>query len=285
MTEQAKQFKEYNKRLLHWVKEGKVKPFPMQVFDALRPYHRGGLPLSIALFIPELCTGHCYDNANRLTLAFDDCKQLYGDIDAIRIMHPDQSADHSFVEAYGHIFDTTFGLMYTKEAYWDIERPAIRLERTKKECLEFIPLQEEIAGNFENDKYMLPLILPNIEIMVNHPTNWSTKYNQKMLLEEIEKLKKAVNYDQMVKEMEEDIANDTNRHNYRDIEPREPVDPSNLVRIKDLDFASLMMDSEMIEDMKKRLEKEIRTEEAEIRKAAKAKLKKVSDNPTANVYE
>ena len=204
-----KRFDELNERFDKAAEAGKVRQYPKQIFDALRPYHFGGMPVSILLFIPELCNGFCYDRSTLMTLAFDECKQLYGDIESLRITTEGKTsearADHAFVEAYGCIFDTSQGLMFEKEAYWDIERPTIRHSHTKQECLEFLKADGTLGGDFEKDKWALLLTLPIAESIVNNPKQTATKINQKLLLQEIAKLKKAISFDEMQAEQDADL--------------------------------------------------------------------------------
>ena len=207
--EQQKRLDELNERFIQAAEQGKVRQYPKQIFDALRSYHYGGMPLSILLFIPELCNGQCYDMSTVMTLAFDECKQLYGDIESLRILteggESPMKADHAFVEAYGYIFDTSNGLMYEKDTYWDIEKPTIRASHTKAECLEFLEADGTLGNDFERDKWSLLFILPIAESIVNNPRQIATKFNQKLLLEEIAKLKAEINFEGMKAEQDADI--------------------------------------------------------------------------------
>ena len=50
----------HNKMLIYGIKNQKVFPYSDLVFNRLRPYQIGGMPVSILLFITEMNNGFCY---------------------------------------------------------------------------------------------------------------------------------------------------------------------------------------------------------------------------------
>ncbi|MCL2570462.1 MAG: hypothetical protein FWE16_04635 [Firmicutes bacterium] len=199
-----------NEQYIKEVEAGNIGPFPKQVFDALRPFHFGGMPLSIQLFIPEMCNGLCYDKSTLLSLAFAECTQVHADIESLRIKTEGDpspiAAQHAYIEAYGYVFDTSVGLIFKKDAYDRIEKPTINKTHTKQECLEYLKQDGTLAGDFEQDKHSLVMVLPIVEHVVNNPKHVATEHNQRFLLEEIAKLKTGINFGEMVAEHEADMA-------------------------------------------------------------------------------
>ena len=310
-AEKSQRLSELEARFFKAVEAGQIGAFPKSVFDALRPYHYGGLPLSILLFIPELCNGLCYDRSSIMTLAFAKCQQHYGDIESLRVKaDPEHAAadplhaDHAFVEAYDHIFDTSNGLVYTKEAYWEVERPEVRLSHTKQECLRSYEMQQILSNDFAKDRWALILTLPIVEDIVNNPKHASTKINQEMLLAEIALLKQAIDYDGMVTEQDEDmklmrtdpvaldrkfgIVRDEYGHTIsRDGIPDpyyKKIDPATLPQLN-AQFENDMQDPKRQAEFHAAVMKRVKNEDRIAKAKAKAFLKKVKRNPTSDVYD
>jgi|GEM_PF-2958002 len=311
--EWQKRADERHARFMKAVNAGQVRPFPKEVFDALRPYQFGGIPMSILLFTIEMNNGFCYEKGTDLTLAFDECTLYYGDVEYLRVktegeIHKDGSsaADHAFVEAYGHVFDTTMGLMYTKEAYWDVERPTIRKTHTKEECLEYLKYSGILGGgtDFAKNKWSLLLTLPSIENIVYNTEDIATEMNKKLLLEEIKKLKIAIDYDGMQAEMVADMelmrtdpkALDEKFGIVKDKYGREisrggvlnpyyeEIDPETIPE-RNAKFKEDMKDPVKEQEFISKIEAEHDAEMKLTYQRATLFLEKVKKNPTANIYE
>lgn len=210
---QLKKLKKMDRALIWGLKHKKVFPYPDALFDRLRPYSWGGLPVSITLFVNELCNGFCYDRANMMQLAFKDCKVVHADIETLRITTGgDEYAEHAFVitpEFGGNrewVVDTSAGLIYDKDFYFKLEKPKINLTLSKEECMSFRDTKELIVNNFEEEKYILPLTLPLIENAIRSSVWLGTVGYREKTLDEIEKFKQAIGYDEIAKEIEEDMA-------------------------------------------------------------------------------
>lgn len=203
--------RKHNKMLINGIKKKLIFTYPDALFDRLRPYQIGGVPASIILFIIEMCNGKCYDRSLVMQLAFSDCKIVHADIETLRVTCGEEYAEHSFVvtKAFGGdkewVIDTSMGLIYDKDYYFKFEKPKINKLFTKEECMDFMETKEIIAGDFENDKYALPLYLPFIEHCIKN-SNWlGTIIYREKLLSELEIFKKSVNYDAIKAEIDEDI--------------------------------------------------------------------------------
>ncbi len=211
MEKNMKKFqKKHTKYLVHGFKNKLVFPYPDVLFNALRPFQLGGLPASIVLFDNELCNGKCYDRARLMSLAFDDATVVHADINSLRVQDCG-SPEHAFLEtkAFGGgrtwVIDTSIGLIFDKDYYYKFEQPKIN-HVFPKEVLKKDPMLHEIvASNFANDKYMLPIYLPNVEASIAHSNHLGTVMYREKILAEIEIFKKKIGYDAIRKEIDDDI--------------------------------------------------------------------------------
>ena len=87
-----------------------------------------------------------------------------------------------------------------------MEHPRVRKKNSKEAIMEFIKLDEEYyPENIERDKYASPLILPFIEMSYGRPNEMYSMLGIELLQREIEHFKNVINYDQVCKEMDEDM--------------------------------------------------------------------------------
>ena len=209
------------KLLIHGLKTGKITPYDDELIEKLRTIYYGGMPASIILLSDGLSNGHCYDRALLMSRAFldtdDDVKLVYATVDSIRLNPQYQNrddpmfADHCFVERTTSngmklIYDTSAGLIYDKKLYWVMEHPKVRKENSKEAIMEFIKSDEEYyPENIERDKYASPLILPFIEMSYGRPNEMYSMLGIELLQREIEHFKNVINYDQVCKEIDEDM--------------------------------------------------------------------------------
>ena len=297
--------------IFNGLKEGKVYPYPDELFDCLRAYSfGGGLPVSILLFITEMNNGHCYDRAMLMQLAFDKCRMVYADIESLRQRYSEDEAEHAYIETdeFGGgktwVVDTSTGLIYEKEYYDEFQKPKVNRVFTKEECMQSKDIQDILASDFEKDKWSLVLTLPMIEEGIKHSNNMGTIVYREKLQEEIAKLKEAINFDAMQKEVEEDMklmrtdpaALDRKFQIVRDEYGRE-ISRGGVknpyyrkTREKDLlpvgeSMKELKLDSIFNEKMFKKILKDHIKKDKRTRKKAAARLKVIAQNPTQNVYD
>lgn len=292
------------------LKEGKIFVFPDVLFDYLRPYSFGGLPVSILLFITEMNNGHCYDRAKSMQLAFDDCRMVYANIESLRLRYSEEESEHAYIETeeFGGgktwVVDTSTGLIYEKTYFDEFEKPKINHVFTKEECMQNKEIQDILASNFEKDKWSLVTTLPMIEAGIEHSNYMGTVIYREKLQEEIAKLKKSINFEAMQKEVEEDMklmrtdpaALDRKFNIIRDKYGREisrggiknpyyqKTSEKDLKSIldakKDLEFGFTVDEKTL-----KRIIEAHRIEDAKTHKKASKRLKTIKQNPTQNVYE
>ena len=304
--------KKHTKMLSYGIKHKLIFTYPDILFDRLRPYHVGGLPASIMLFITELCNGKCYDRSLLMQLALKDCEIVHADIETLRVTAGESSAEHSFVVTrdFGGgkewVVDTSMCLIYDKNYYYKFEKPKINRVISKEECMDFIGTKEIIAGNFENDKYMLPLYLPFIENCIKNSKWLGTILYRNKLLSELEAFKQSINYDQIRKEIDDDIKLmktdpkklDEKFKIVRDEHGRE-ISRNGIVNPYYVSFEEINKRNKEYEEAKKdektfkvymdNLIKEtielIDKEDTQTEIVARRRLEEILENPTANFYD
>ena len=304
--------KKHTKMLLYGFKHNLIFPYPDSLFDALRPYSIGGFPASIALFVNELCNGHCYDKARTISLAVPDAKVIHADINSLRVLDDGKNAEHAIVETnmFGGgktwIIDTSIGLIFDKKYYYEFEQPTINHVFEKDFLMQDPMLHEIIAGNFENDKYILPLVVPMIEAAIKNSNHLHTVIYREKILSELELFKKAVGYDAIQAEIDNDVklmytnskALDEKFGIVRDeygmeisrngvpnpyYYTREEMEASNAY------YESIKNDPEKMKEYLTQIAlkayEETEKEMLETQKVAQERLEIILQNPTANFYE
>ncbi len=91
--------------------------------------------------------------------------------------------------------------MIEKNLYYRIERPRITKVNDRAATLEYLDYDFLKDADFERDKYALPIILPLIESRLI-PIN---PCYAEQLKREVELLKTRVHYDDICREMQEDM--------------------------------------------------------------------------------
>lgn len=207
--------------LLLGLKNNRIRCYDDELIMKLRNIYYGGLPASIILLTNGLSNGYCYDRALLMSQAFldsdDDVKLVYADVDSLKLnpkyiqnKYPNY-ADHCFVERITKegkhlIYDTASGFVYDKKMYWLIEHPKIRHINDKESIIKFV--NDDMYYNsedMERDKYISPLILPNIEKCYGSPYEMYSISGIELLQREVEHYKKEINYDSICEEIREDM--------------------------------------------------------------------------------
>lgn len=87
-----------------------------------------------------------------------------------------------------------------------IENPKVRHINDKESIKRFIEDDEEhLIEDLDRDKYVTPLIIPMIEETYERPTEQYSARGIELLQREVELYKSLINYDELVKEIEEDM--------------------------------------------------------------------------------
>ncbi len=219
-----KQYLKKRKKLyIYGAKNGLIHDYEQELIENLRHVYYGGIPASILLLCNRACNGYCYDRALLICHGFEDdeFKIVDADIDGIAL-NPiiidkynkaiengnswNHYANHCFVERTKKdgttwVYDTSIGLVFEKNLYYELQNPIITKINDKQATLDYFEYQDVKNADIEKDKYVIPLILPNIEAAAEYDDDW---YSQ-ALKEEIKRFKKEINYDAIVKEIEEDM--------------------------------------------------------------------------------
>lgn len=211
-----------SRQLLLWgLKHGYVAPYDDALIEKLRNIYYGGIPASIILLSDSMSNGKCYDRALLMARAFldeeDDVQLIYATIDGLKlnpqIANKDDPlcADHCIVERITKdgqhlIYDTSEGFVYDKKLYWLKEHPKVRKINNKSAIIEFLKSDESYdPEDIKRDKYASPFILPMIERMCDRPTEMYAQQGIELLQREIEHFKKAIHYDSICKEVNDDM--------------------------------------------------------------------------------
>lgn len=203
------------------LKNGYIAPYDDELIKKLRNIYDGGIPASILLLSNGMSNGYCYDRALLMSRAFldeeDDVQLVYATIDSLKLnpQFADKDnplfADHCIVERITKdgkhlIYDTSSGFVYDKKLYFLMEHPRIRKVRKKSSIIEFVKSDEYYhPEDIERDKYVSSLILPMIEMTYGRPTEMYSHLGIELLQREIEHFKKVVNYDDVCKEIDDDM--------------------------------------------------------------------------------
>ena len=87
-----------------------------------------------------------------------------------------------------------------------MENPQVRKINKKSTIIEMTEIEDSsFPEDLERDKYSSTLILPIIEINYDEPTEMYSKLGIELLQREVEHYKKLINYDDIVKEVEDDM--------------------------------------------------------------------------------
>ena len=175
-------FKKNFDRFIDYGAENKlIKPYDKELIDNLGNVYYGGLPASILLLHSSFSNGYCYDRATLVTLGFgeDDFQIVYADIDHLKL-RPDyiskfregklsnHYAEHCFAERTTKdgrvwVYDTSLGLVFDKDLYYQMENPVIRKVNSKEDTLQFLCDDFQKNSNNNPNKYRLRFLLPILE--------------------------------------------------------------------------------------------------------------------------
>ena len=206
------------------IQNGLIHPFEMEFIESLRDTYFGGIPASVLLLSRGYTAGRCYDCALLACFGMgdDDFRMVDADIDGLALnpVYIDEYnkilekcgkvngnyKNHCFVERYKKdgtvwVYDTTLGIVCDKDLYYQIENPVITKINDKESVLDYFEYQDIKNADIEKDKEILPIVLPNIEAMV--VTDNGAYKN--ILKYELELFKEKVGYDNLVKQMKEDM--------------------------------------------------------------------------------
>ncbi len=208
----------YRQLFNYGVENGLIRLYSDRLIKALRDVYYGGMPASIVLLCNDACNGFCYDRALLLSLVLedDDYQMVDADIDSLRLNpiyalkseeEQDESyAEHCYLEAKGGdgrvwVFDTSVGLAFERGLYEEMQHPKVNRVFDKTTVMEFQDYKELKEADLENEKYALPFVMPSYEAVAEK----GQPYYSERLKEEISHYKKFIDYDEVRKEVHEDM--------------------------------------------------------------------------------
>ena len=195
-----------SEKLDEGIKSKRVFMLSKELFDRLRPFTYRGIPLSICLFIPDLCNGDCYVSSLLAQLAFKNCKRVYAEIETLRLMGKRGArAQHAFLvtkldDGKQYVIDVSAGLAYEKEFFAEFEKPKVNKVFNKKECVTTPLIRSVVLSNRARETKQLLRYLPFVEKTLRDSNDPITEILRPKLEQEIENLKKQTNYLELQKQ-------------------------------------------------------------------------------------
>ena len=135
-----------------------------------------------------MSNGHCYDRALLIAEALQDgnIQFVYATIDGIRL-NPKVEQDNP---------------MYAD--YCFLEHLKVRKINFKAEIAKVLDTEKKPYKN--DDEYIVTFVLPILEMYYENQDEWYAKPGIELLQREVEQFKKKIHYEQLVKDLREDMA-------------------------------------------------------------------------------
>ena len=216
-TENLKKWQEYqDKRDLIFdfgFQTGLIRTYNQEEFELMQNVYYGGVPASIILLCPNLCKGYCLDRTLLLSVVLEDTdfQLVTASIDGLSLNPEYQEklknnkaiAYHRFLErklknGTTWVYDTSEGLVFEKYLYYKMHNPQIKKVNNRENTRGYIEFQEIKNSNLEQDKNILPLIIPNIEEIIDK----TESIYDDVLREEVKRFKEQIGYDELIKKYE-----------------------------------------------------------------------------------
>lgn len=108
---------EYEEMVCKFMQEGKVVRYENELIENLRNKYYAGVPLSITLNSGFCCNCSCHHMALQITRGMDYFKIINGNIN---LFPSEPNGNHSWVEKDGWVYDTSDGLKWVKDIYYQV---------------------------------------------------------------------------------------------------------------------------------------------------------------------
>lgn len=179
------------------IQTGRVRAYDDSLLQKMRKVSYNGFPVSAVLLCPELCQGYCYQSVLLLAKALKDSKfrVVTADVDMLALnpvyldkyrgMDDVPWANHCFLEettpeGIVWVYDTSMGLIFEKNLYYEIQNPQIFT----------INEQEDFTEEYDFKEYAMPISLEILESMAIASENLYTA----ALLSEIDYIKSTKSF-------------------------------------------------------------------------------------------
>lgn len=168
------------KRLIEALANKEILPYEEELIEKLRDLNYRGIPLSIVLLSKELCRGECYVMSMSISRGMDSFTLVHGDVNFLSLN--DEYPNHSWVEKDGFVYDTTDGLKWKKELYYELFKPVVREVYDEKTVSTYGDYQDVLSrSKKDEDMTVLALMIQHIEEIESE----ERYINHKRLLSEI----------------------------------------------------------------------------------------------------
>ena len=193
------------KRLIEALANKEILPYEEELVIKLRDLNYRGIPLSIVLLSKELCRGECYVMSMSISRGMGSFTLVHGDVNFLPLN--DEYPNHSWVEKDGFVYDTTDGLKWKKDLYYDLFKPIVREVYDENTVSTYGDYQDVLSrSKKDEDMTVLSLIIQHIEEIeteehyINHRRLlseidlWREKHNikEKFSDEAMKELKKII---------------------------------------------------------------------------------------------
>lgn len=175
-----------NQEFKKYIEENKIQPYEQELIDKLRNFNIKGVPLSIIVLCFDACNGNCYGTSVYLSSGMDEFSLIHGNIN---IYPKNEYHNHSWIEKNGYVYDPTDGFKYEKELYYKLYEAEVVVSYNEKNCKDYKFYQEITEQYDEANIHFLTLFLQFLE----EEENIKPTINHKILLKEIEKVRKKYN--------------------------------------------------------------------------------------------
>ncbi|MBP3634935.1 MAG: hypothetical protein J6J17_00550 [Bacilli bacterium] len=150
--------------------------------DSLRDKTCNGIPLHILALSYYLCRKNCHFVTVQLTTGMDKFNLVRGNVSSWAY---DIDGNHSWIEKDGFVYDTTKGVKFKKEYYYEIFNPQI-----------IRALNED---NYIDDNIYMYFLISGMQDVENERRNLELTFK---MLEYLEKLKPTINGKRLLNEIE-----------------------------------------------------------------------------------
>ena len=191
--------------------------YPIEIDDdfmeRVRNVYWGGMPLVVVLLCERICNGFCYDRSLFMSFGFgdDDFQMVYATIDGIRLRtdyideyrecseeEKKKHKEHCYIERVRDngsvwVYEPSFGLVYQKELYEQMEHPVVNRVKTKEEIVNSYEYLDILSEDIETSKYASIVHVPFYEACLKA----RQPFHMDALREELERYKKEIHYDEL----------------------------------------------------------------------------------------
>jgi hypothetical protein len=141
-------------------KKGNISYFEFEMFEKLREFYCAGCPLDILIGSLKLSNKKCYDRAMQLTFIFDDCVLVHGNLKRYAKVNGEKDFYHAWVEVNNFVYDTTWGMKFEKEFYYEFMGVEIHKKETTYEMQKNEWYMEQKNSKLKDQLIFVDMVIP-----------------------------------------------------------------------------------------------------------------------------